>query len=326
MAFALNSKVDIGIYSDVKPHEVWISKSIFEYVDKAKLKYPITARIIRAGNVITESVATAKVFNEGDKVTVQLGYNGSLKTEFEGFISRLNFTTPLEVECEGYSYQLRFKNVSGTMVKVQLVELLRSITAGTDIVLDEKNIPGFIIDKVILTGKTALDVLEEIKKTSGQLIKFFFTGKTLWAGLQYLDYKGTVKYKMGWNVIKDGNLKLHQAQHEQTTVNWIGEMKDGTKVTATTGNKGTVKIKSTHAITDKNSLQQLSDAEHRKLSYDGYEGKITAFGLPYCEPGDVAEIIDEKYPERGGRYIVQSTEVKYSMGGFRRTVGIGEKL
>jgi len=54
----------------------------------------------------------------------------------------------------------------------------------------------------------------------------------------------------------------------------------------------------------------------------GYE----AFGQPYCEPGYKAILIDDKYKERGGNYLVTSTEVVYGMNGFRRTVKIGNQL
>ena len=323
--FGLVSDISMGKFKRVKPHEVKVKKSVYEYVDKATIKLPITARIKRAGAVITETAETAKQFAEGDKVVIKMGYNNILKVEFEGFISRINFTSPLEVECEGYSYQLRKLNLKGTYKKIELKALLKIITAGTDIVLDN-NIPSFIIDKIILQGKDGCRVLEELKGTSKQLMRFFFDGNKLYAGLTFLSTLKTVKYKMGWNVIKDGNLKLRQAKNENYTVNWVGEKSDGTKTKVKTGNTGVVKTHVSHMITDVSTLQKLADAEHSKLSFDGYEGKITAFGIPFCQPGDKAILKDEKYLERGGNYIVENIEVVYNMSGFRRVVGIGAKL
>ncbi len=325
MAFALCSDITIGVYKRLKPHGVKVTKSIFEYVDRAVIIVPITARIKRAGEVITASAETAKLFKEGDKVIIKLGYNGVLKQDFEGFVSRVNFTQPVEIECEGYSYQLRKKMLTGTVKKIQLKALLRKITEGTDIILDD-NIPDFVIDKIILTGKSGTRILEELKGTSKQLIKFFFTGNKLYGGLQYVKTKADVKYRLGWNVIKDNNLKLRQAANQEVTVNWIGENKDGTKTKATTGKKGVIKTRTSHIITDKSSLQQLADTEAKKMSYDGYEGKITAFGQPYCEPGDRALLEDKKYVERSGKYIVQNVEIGWGMNGFRRSIGIGEKI
>lgn len=324
--FALSSQITIGKYSGVKVHEVKITKSIFEYVDRAVIKVPITARIIREGEITTVSAETAKLFSEGDPVTINLGYNGNLQEEFTGFVSRINFSTPLEIECEGYSYQLRKKNFTGTLKKVQLADLLKVLTKDTDIVIDNSIDQNFLIDQFILTGKSGTDILEELKQTSGSLIKFFFTGKVLWAGLQFLKTKYDVKYRMGWNVIKDSELKLRDASKDKYQVNWVGEKKDGTKVKMSAGKDGVVKTKTSHTFTDEQVLQGFADTEHKQLSYDGYEGKIKTFGAPYCEPGCVAAIEDLRYPERGGRYIIESVESNYSTQGFRRSVGIGYKL
>lgn len=332
--FALCSNITIGNYKGIKPNDVKITKSIFEYVDRAKIKLPITARIKRAGEVITASAETAKQFKEGDFVQIALGYNGKIKQEFEGFVNRVNFTQPVEIECEGYSYKLRKNTYLKTFVNAQLKEVLQFLIAGTGIVLD-KSIPGFKIDKLVLDKNSGTEALEKIKKISDNTIRFFFTGKTLYAGLLFEARKETVQYELGWNVIKDNSLKLREAKNTNVVVNYIGEKKDGTKVkvnkgktnaSAIAGVSGETKLIRTHAVTDEKSLQLMATAKHEQLSFDGYEGKITAFGAPYCEHGYSCSLFDKKYPERAGKYIVESVEVNYGMSGFRRIVGIGKKV
>lgn len=334
MAFAPISDITIGIYKRVKPHAVKINKSIYEFTDKAVIKLPITARIKRAGEVITESVETARQFTEGDKVLIKLGYNSSLTTEFEGFISRVNLTQPLEVECEGYSYQLRKKTYKKTFVNAQLKEVLQYLITGTDIILD-KSIPDFKIDKMVLQNHSGTEVLDMIKKVSDSNIRLYFSGNVLYAGLVFVKTKADVKYRLGWNVIKDGNLKQRLAKNQDVTVNYIGEKKDGSKVkvkakhnstTGSAGSTGETKVIKTHAITDESTLNAMADAKLKSLSFDGYEGKITAFGIPYCEPGYRCILEDRKYVERGGNYLVESVEINYTSSGYRRTPGIGAKL
>jgi len=341
--FILGSDITIGPYKKVKPIEVKINKSMFEYVQRAVIKLPVSARIRRAGEVITESVDTAKQFQEGDAVKIDLGYNGSLKNEFIGFVSRINFTSPVEIECEGYSYQLREKTYLKTFAKAQLLDILKYLVAGTDITLDEKNIPRFIIDKMVLQKHSGIEALEMIKKISDGTIRIFFIGKMLYAGLLYNRPLYDVKYRLGWNVIKDGNLKLRQAKNQDVTVNYIGEKKDGTKVKVevngktrtranviktkgAAGTTGETKVIKTHAVTDAASLQQMAAAKMQQLSFDGYEGKITAFLVPFCEPGCKVILEDKKYQERSGNYICESVEVTYGTSGARRTLGIGAKL
>lgn len=337
--FALCSNIEMGRFKGIKPNSVKITKSMFDFVDKAVIKLPITARIKQAGEVISESVETARQFNEGDKVVIKLGYNGSLKEDYTGFIHRINYTQPLEVECEGYSYQLRQKTYNNTFVKTKLKQILEFLIAGTDITLDV-GIPDFVFDKMSFKNHNGVEALQKIKKESSDTICIFFTGNVLYAGLAYLKPKADVKYQLGWNVIKDNNLKKREAKNQDVTVHFIGEKKDGSKVqvqggkkktkplqtNASSGTTGETVVFKSHSITDENSLKMASDAKLKQLSFDGYEGKITAFGIPYCEPGYRAKLDDKKYPERSGNYIVESTEINYSTSGFRRIVGIGAKL
>jgi len=347
--FALCSDITIGQFK-MKPHDVKVNKSIYEYADKAVIKLPLSARIKKYDTLSSVYVLTAKQFEPGDKVIINLGFNGSLTNEFTGFVRRINLTTPLEVECEGYSYQLRMQQYEKTFINAQLLDVLKYLVLGTDIVLDTANIPGFKIDRLIISkGTNGCQVLEEIKKLSHNLIQFSFTGNILWGGLIFMNnknvmgnypQKGIVKYQLGWNVIKDDNLKVRESNGDLVTVIY-GMKTDGTKQmvetngtvhkvrakqVTTTGNIGMKKVIKTTLTTDAASQQQMGMASQYKLNYDGYEGKITAFLQPYCEPAYQAVITDLKYPDRNGTYNIESTEVQYGMKGARRIVGIGIKL
>jgi hypothetical protein len=350
--FVLNSDITIGAYR-LKPYQVQVQRSMMSYRDRATVKLPATARLTQAGQKVTQ-IETARQFKQGDRVVIRLGYNGSLKNEFEGFVSRVNFSQPVEVECEGYSYQLRKKTnyEKKTFKKAQLKEILAFLVKDTDIQL-ATNIPPFEVEKFVVDGSCGTEYLEILKKKSEDTLLFFFKGRILFAGMMYLQAADptlksiapdvTVKYRLGWNVIKDNDLKLRDPQNENVTVNFIGEKKDGTRVTtvinghkrtkdnisrttAIAGTTGETKVFKTHDVNDKESLQLMGNAKQETLSYKGYEGKITAFLQPYCEPNCVAEIEDRKFPERSGKYLVVSVEVNYGMSGARRSVEIGKKI
>jgi hypothetical protein len=55
--FALTSNITIGKFFNVKPNNVRINKSIYEYVDKAVIKLPASARLQlqHADDVISSS-------------------------------------------------------------------------------------------------------------------------------------------------------------------------------------------------------------------------------------------------------------------------------
>lgn len=326
--FVLNSDITIDRFTGVKPYQVNIKKSMYDYVDRATIMLPVSSRVKQAGKLSTESVGTNKLITEGMKVNIRLGYNNEMKDEFEGFVSRVNLSSPCEVICEGYSYQLKKKTYLYAFKDVELKDILNYLIAGTDIVLD-KNIPSFKIERLLLQNNTGTEILEKIKKISDNTIDIFFTRNMLYAGLQYTKTKADVKYQIGWNVIKDNDLKLRDAKNENVTVNYIGEKKDGSKVKVAGKENsagGENKVIKSHAVVDENSLQSMTDKKQGLLSYTGYEGKVTAFLIPYCEPGYKAVLIDNKYPERGGNYLIDTTEVTYGRDGARRMVGLSFKI
>lgn len=165
--FALCSDITIGKYVRVKPNAVKVTKSVYEFVDKAVVKLPLTARIKQSGTIVSSSMDTAKAINEGDYVSIKLGYNGKLVTEFEGFVSRVNLTTPLELECEGYSYLLRNKTYTGkSFKKAKLIEILHYLTNGTSIIVEQKSTADIVVEKFLCQGESGTELLEALKKAA----------------------------------------------------------------------------------------------------------------------------------------------------------------
>lgn len=332
MSFELVSNITIGTFKKVKVNEVKIEKSVYDFVDKATIKIPAKGRLKVTDDPTAPvtgetTIETGKVITEGLEVVIELGYNGSLKQEFTGFVSRVNFASPVEIECEGYSYQLRNISISKTFKATKLLAILKEIIKGTQVTLIERKVPDVTVQKLVLQKHNGTEALLELKKVLANSVTFYFNAKVLHAELFPLLPSGTqVKYKLGWNTIKDNELKLRQAKNQKLIVRYIGEKKDGSKVIAESGKDGEVKEFRTHGITDAGTLKKMADAQLSRLSYDGYEGKITTFLAPFAEPAMKAIVTDEKYAERSGSYIIESVVTTYSTGGARRKVGIGLKL
>lgn len=326
MSFTLNSIITIGPYKFRGVSQVKISMSIHSFINTCIITVPATCRLRLTGEEKTESLGftTAKVFTEGQKVLVQLGYNGKYNEEFEGFVRRINLSSPCEIECEGYVNQLRKPLVTKSFVRTTLNELLTYVIAGTEIVL-AKEIPDLKINKIIIKGQTGAEVLEVLKKEFSLYI--FFHGKELFAGLAYTQYKGTVKHKLGWNVIKDNELKLREANKIQLQVNLIGVKQDGTKVIVKRGdNSNNIQKRKTHFITDEETLKKIADKMVADQKYNGYEGKITTFGIPFFQHGWKSDLIDPRFPDRSGKYLIDSLEVTYGRTGYRRKAGLNVKV
>lgn len=68
------------------------------------------------------------------------------------------------------------------------------------------------------------------------------------------------------------------------------------------------------------TLTSLANQRLRRLKYDGWRGTFSSFGLPFCQHGQAAQLVDTIIPERTGTYLLKSVTVKFGMNGFRRII------
>ena len=339
--FILVSDISIGDFVQVKSHEVRIEKSVHSFLEVAYIKIPLRSRVVGEYTINGQILETSKIFKEGMRVSINLGYTGQMLNEFEGFIARLNFKSPMEIVCEGYSYQLRKRTYLKIFKNSTLREILKYLVIGTDIVLD-KDIDDVPITKFDMQGLSGIEVLRKLKTTAlHNAVSFRFIKNVLIAEVFPIKQeRGVVEYLMGWNVIDANDLAKHEAENDDVEIHFIGIRSDGTKVLSKAGKlkkpiiktgsagieSGELKVFTSHEIHDKVALGKMANAKHSQITFDGYKGKITTFLQPYCEPGYKAIIEDKTYPERGGNYIIEAVEVTYGMSGARRKVSIGMQL
>ena len=327
MAFILGSQFNIGIYKFKGCNDLKISKSIHDYADRCVIKIP-TSAALTCEDATTSSVQTARTFNVGDKVSIQLGYNGKLQPEFVGFVSNVNFTTPVEIECEGYSWQLRRKkNIKKSWGSTTLKAVLQEVVKGTDIKLHPL-IPDMPLKNIVINNASGIQVIDYIKGLLKGALTAFFIGDTLYMGLTYMDLAQTsVKHQIGWNTIDSSSLKYKRAIDTVVTIQLQFRQDSGQMVSTTVGTSGgVVRTDTVSTVSDAATLKAIAQAKLLQESYDGYEGTISTFLVPYCQPGYKCILSHNKYPERGGNYFIETVETTYGQQGARRAVGIGLKL
>ena len=303
------------------------AKSIYNIADSAMVRVPAITRLRKNGDYY-DRVQTGILFKEGMRIEIYAGYDGQNDRVFKGFISRINFTVPIEIECEGYSYQLRKKNFSKSYAKNwKLKQLLQDLTEGTDIKLSNLIADVSIKTPMVFKNYRGNDVLDWIKEKGLQTI--YFNEDELYCGLQQGQPKGDVKYKLGWNVMKDGDLKFSTEKEFAKVKIQLKQprQKDGSKRTAVKDSKYTDTYVQRLAMNfDDSYVDKIAEDEKRKLSNRGYEGSITTFLKPFATPGMTAVISDSKYPERAGRYFIPAVEGEFSKSGGRQKVKIGNAL
>jgi hypothetical protein len=325
MAFKMTSSVKIGSFKPVKPNHLKWSRKVDDFSDTATVKLPAMTRLKKNGDSY-ELVQTGLQIKEGMKIDFSCGYDGNNNLRFKGFVRRINFTVPLELECEGYSYQLRKKvDFSCSHQSIKLKALLLELTTGTDIILSEA-IPDVSLTNIRFKNVKGTDVLQYLKDKC--LLTSHFDFEVLYCGLKMTDIKKQVPFELDWNVIKSNELKFNDKK-ELADVNIKIEKRDktGTKKKGSTDVKdGSVKTLQVRHIIDEASLKAIADQKRSELVNQGYEGKITAFLTPYVEPSMSAKITDRTYPERSGTYFIESVEGEFSSSGGRQKIGIGVSL
>lgn len=358
MAFVLQSRIKIGAYAfPGGVYELDIKKNVHCIVDTAWLQMPGLGQIVSlkgiantalaliglgttavAKNLPNSSVQTAQLFKEGDPVSIDLGYNGDYRNEFRGFVRRVNTTTPVKIEMEGYAWQLRNQNLSNSWKSTTVKEVLQTIIQGTDIVLSP-DIPVIPLTNYRLNNHSGLEVLEDLKRR--MLLTVCFADNVLYAGIEEgrtttnndgsksLTGLAEVKYSIGYNCpTNQPDLKQRLGKDNLVRVRLVVRSKSGKRTLYEAGDaNGAVHEINMPYARDEQNLIDLAAAHLKRLKYDGFEGQITGFLQPYCQPGWKATLTDKKYDgARAGTYFIAGTHVTFGVKGAKRKTEITYRL
>lgn len=307
------------VFTSVK----WV-RSVDNYSDTASIKIPAVSMLKTSGE--SYKVTTGLQFDEGMKIEVWAGYNGDNKQRFKGFVRRVNYTVPVEIECEGYSYQLRKKlNINKNYQNTTVKKILQDLVDGTDIKLSAL-IPDVPIAKAVFKNCTGTQVLDYLKDKC--MLTVYFNYDELYCGLKYISPKKTVKLRLGWNVIKDADLKFNDKRElAEVRIKMVARKKNGTTSVSYFGPKdGQVIEKRISLITDEKTLTTIAEREKEKLQNRGYEGGLTLFLEPQINIGDALKIEDVRYPERAGLYFNTNASGEVGPSGGRQFPNLGVKL
>lgn len=325
--FVLTANVMLGDFKPIKPHSLKWRRSIDDYSDTAVITVPAITMLKTTGDQY-KKVDTGLQLKEGMKVIIEAGYNGNNVKRFEGFIRRRNFSVPLEIECEGYSYQLRKKvgyNKSypkNTKLKV----LLNDLISGTGIRLSALVADITIESPVYFKNVKGTDVLDWFKEK--MLMTVYFNYNELFVGLRETEIKSEMKLRLGWNTIKDNALKFNdEREYADVRIQLSKRNKDGTINVTDDGSKSTgVKIEKIEVKLSDEWNKQIAASLKKQLLNVGYEGTVTTFLVPYAEHGMKATIADPRYHERKGSYFIESVDGELSPSGGRQKIKIGNVL
>ena len=313
--YLLNWDIAIGGYKVKTLTEVKITTSVLNLSDTATITMP--GQYLNTWRKIEDKV------HVGDAVTIRLGYDNNLETEFTGYLKRISRdNNSLVLECEDALW-LTNKMVADMEYKsISLKELLTGILAQVDPEMTVECDYDFTYEKMVVFKSTALDVLKKVHEDTKANI--WFEGKTLHVHPVYQQAKGDkpVIYDTEVNV-QSNELKWKDATDKRVMVEVKYIDSDGTLSTKQYGVNGGEKVTRYVNATD-SDLVKAAENEYNLWNYSGYEGSLTGWLVPVVKAGGSVRLRDKERPE--GVYYVTGVEIEFGRNGAKRKVTLGRKL
>ena len=311
--------IQIGNYKLGLLQSVEIHKSVDLLAD--------TAVVIVPGVVYNQSLDIEEKVKVGDQVTVKLGYDDNLVTEFEGYLQRIDTDdSSLIFNCEDAIYLTRKNIPAKVFVKCKIKDVAQYCMdyLGFELNCTMDGDTHYFDKFIISPNDTVYNVISKLQESTKANI--YMQGTTLHIHPAYIKKGGNVEYDFSVN-IESSDLKYRKSSDRpiEVTVTSIGI--DGKSRSVTIGQSGGDKktFDSKSTMTDE-AMRTTAENILKYSSYDGYEGCITGWLIPYVEPTYSAHVHDKEYEYKTGSYYVVSVTTTFDESGGVRKVELGRKL
>lgn len=306
-------------------NEVEVNSSWMNLTDTAKIVIP--RKLSFKGKPIV--IGANAIFERGQAVNIQLGYDKDLHTRFDGYISKVDPRLPISIECEDGIYPLKKNQLATkTFSAVSLKELLAYIIPST--VKYEATMDQGLGKFSISNNATTAMVLDYLRSKFS--IYSFFRDGTLYVGLPYVvKLRREHVFHMEKNVIHssleymradDLSIRIRAVSINSTTNKQI-EVFYPDKLT--TGETNTIYIQDQTEA----DLKAFAKRHYDTFKYEGWRGTLTTFGAPYVNHGDAVELQSNILPEyNGGKYLVKSVKLQFGFDarGYRQVIELANKI
>ncbi len=314
--YLLNWDIAIGGYKVKTLTEVKITTSVLNLSDTATVTMP--GQYMNTWRKIEDKV------HVGDAVTIKLGYDNDLETEFTGYLKRISRdNNALVLECEDALW-LTNKAVADMEYKsISLKELLTGILAQVDPEMTVECDYDFTYEKMVVFKSTALDVLKKVHKDTKANI--WFEGRILHVHPVYQQAKGDkpVIYDTEVNV-QSNELKWKDQTDRKILIEVAYTNAKGEISKQQFGIGGGEKVTRFVKANNEGDLKKAAENEYNLWNYSGYEGSLTGWLVPVVRAGGSVRLRDKERPE--GVYYVTGVEIEFGRNGAKRKVTLGRKL
>lgn len=315
--YTLDFEVKIGEFYLGMVESITIHKSVELLADTCEIVLP-AARLNKALEVEEQ-------IKRGDEVSVSIGYKEvGIKEEFKGYLQRISTDGgSIKLFCEDDLFQFRKDLPNEELKKISLSDLLSKVVKGIGKNYKIDCSYTWVYDKFVIRDATGYDVLKKVQEECGADIY-------LKDGVLHIHPPGEVVgkerfYDFAVN-IEEAELSFKRAEDKKVKVVVKAIMPDGKVKEIEVGSTGGEKVEVKCHASDTASMKARGEAEVKRRTFDGYDGSITTWLIPECNPGDTASIHDGDYTYKDGTYFVRSVTTEFSESGGKRKVELGYRL
>lgn len=298
--------------------EIEITESVENLVDTAVITLPEA--------VLNKVLDFENTISRGSEITIELGYDNVLRKEFTGYVKDITTNdSSLKILCEDSLFLFRVGVKDAEMKPTSMKKIAQSLIDQIDKSFKLSCDFDIGYEKFTIHQATGYDVLKKLQEETKANIYFDAEKKILHIHAPYLEKGGEVVYSMQKNIEKS-SLEYKRAidKKVEVTIESIdlkGKVRSY-KTGTTGGDKITLKVGSMSEI----DMKRIAAVALQQNNYDGLDGSIDTWLIPFVKPTYSAYFSDEDYPEKKGIYYVISTVTTFSDAGGKRVVKFGIKL
>ncbi|WP_053405000.1 hypothetical protein [Persicobacter sp. CCB-QB2] len=284
-----------------------------------ELRFPVMMTLLGQRMRIDDTIRT------GDEITIEAGYlEEEIREIFQGYITNIDTGTEVRVRVEDAVYQLRKRAIVINEKNTTVKQIAAKLIEGTALKVSSNTIEAGI-DKMTFKGNAA-GALAKLRETFNFTVSM--DHNELYIGGIGLNPKAQVPAIFGRNILKN-NVAYQYADANPVQITVVGKKPDGTEVKIIKGMEGGMAMTFfRYNVTDTKVLENIADQELKRYYYDGFEGSLKMFFIPFAEAGGSVSYQNLNYQQEvEGKYFIRAVNYSFSPAdGLRQDLKLGFKL
>lgn len=322
--FVPNIKITLKDWICQAPHEVTIESDINNLTDSCTLSFP--KKIAWQGFAGEDTP-----LKRGDKILIDMGYDGDFIREFNGYIKTIGTKNPIKLVCEDEMWLLKQSPIKKEVyrqikLKALIEKLIAQVSNANNAIVIQCPI-DVNLGNYRITRNTIAEELEELKKVYGFYAYFRNINgvSKLYAGWGYpTEDRVTHRFEYARNIIDENNLEYIDAKDVKLKVEATSVLKNNKRIKVTVGDKDGER-RSVYAYNmEKDDLTKFALAEMERFKYTGIRGSFTAFGYPSVKATDIVRLKTQNGTT--GSYLIKKLTKTYGTNGYKQKIELGIKI